>query len=100
VTWVGVLALAVGTYAMKASGPLVLGSRPLPARAQRLVALLAVALLGALIGISTFTSGHGLALDARAAGLAAAVGAIALRAPFAVVVLAAAGTTAGLRAFA
>ena len=40
----------------------------------------------------------GLALDARAAGLAVALGAVWLRAPFAVVVIAATATAAGLRA--
>jgi hypothetical protein len=62
--------------------------------------LLPVALLAALVAIQTFTNGQRLTVDARAAGLAAAVVALALRAPFLVVVITAAAVTAGLRALA
>jgi hypothetical protein len=48
--------------------------------------------------VQTFAIGQELVLDARAAGLAAAVVALLLRAPFLVVVLVAAGTAAALRA--
>ena len=47
---------------------------------------LPVALLAALIAVSTFTDGRTLVLDERVAGLAAAGVAVALRAPFLVVV--------------
>ena len=62
-------------------------------RVQRVAVLLPVALLAALIATQTFGEG----VDARAAGLAAAVVAIVLRAPFLVVVAVAAVTTALLR---
>jgi predicted branched-subunit amino acid permease len=55
--------------------------------------LLPVALLAALIATQTFSEG----VDARAAGLGAAVVALLLRAPFLVVVASAAATTALLR---
>jgi hypothetical protein len=48
--------------------------------------------------VQTFASGRELVLDARAAGLAAAAVAVALRASVLVVLLTAALTTAGLRA--
>jgi len=49
--------------------------------------------------VQTFTaSGDGLVLDARAAGVAVAVSALLLRAPFLVVVILAAATAATLRA--
>jgi branched-subunit amino acid transport protein len=99
-TWPAVLALALGTYAMKAAGPLVLGGRRLPDEIQTLFALLAVTLLSALIAISTFASGQHLQLDARAAGLVAAAAAVALRAPFVVVVVLAAAVAAAMRALA
>src|SRR6266508_3037553 len=54
-------------------------------------------LLAALIVIQTFTTGHRLTLDPRAAGLAAAAVAVLLRAPFLVVVAVAAATAALLR---
>ncbi len=66
---------------------------------SRVTAVLPVALLSALVVVQTFTgSGGVLILDARAAGVAVAVTALLLRAPFLVVVILAAATAAGLRA--
>ena len=66
---------------------------------SRVAAMLPVSLLSALVAVQTFTvSGGGLALDARAAGVAVAVTALLLRAPFLVVVILAAATAATLRA--
>ena len=48
--------------------------------------------------VQTFADGTTLVLDARAAGLVAGITAVALRAPFLVVVLSAAGVTAAIRA--
>jgi branched-subunit amino acid transport protein len=97
-TWAAVLALAAGTYAMKAAGPVALGRREMPQALQVLFALLAVTLLAALIAVSTFVSGRDLTFDARAAGVGAGAVAIALRAPFVVVVIVAAAVAAGVRA--
>jgi branched-subunit amino acid transport protein len=97
-TWWALLTLAAGTYVLKAAGPLALGSRTVPPPLQRALNLVSVTLLAALIGISTFGHGRSLDLDARAAGLAVALAAVWLRAPFAVVVIAATATAAGLRA--
>jgi hypothetical protein len=61
--------------------------------------MLPVALLSALVAVQTFTlSGGGLTLDARMAGVAVAVSALLLRAPFLVVVILAAATAGTLRA--
>ena len=66
---------------------------------SRVTAMLPIALLSALVVVQTFTVPGGvLVLDARAAGLAVAVTALLLRAPFLVVVILAAGITATLRA--
>jgi Branched-chain amino acid transport protein (AzlD) len=66
---------------------------------SKMTAMLPVALLSALVAVQTFTgSGGGLTLDARAAGVAVAVTALLLRAPFLVVVILAAATAATLRA--
>ena len=97
-TWWAIFALAAGTYVSKAAGPLALGSRTVPPSLQRALTLLSVTLLSGLVAISTFGDGRGLTIDARAAGLAVALGAVWLRAPFAVVVIAATLTAAGLRA--
>ena len=91
--WTPILIAAAGCYVLKLAG-LSVPQRVLDgARVQRVAVLLPVALLAALISTQTFGEG----LDARAAGLAAAVVALLLRAPFLVVVTAAAATTAILR---
>jgi branched-subunit amino acid transport protein len=97
--WLIVLAVGLGTMAIKAAGPVLLGDRPLPSSVQRVVALLAPALLAALVATAAFASGQELALDARAAGLAVAAVAIAVRAPVLLVVILAAATAALIRLF-
>ncbi len=96
-TWTWMVVLALGTYAMRASAPLVLGTRQLPALAQRLAGLIAVALIAALVATLTFADGTSLEVDSRVAGLA--VGAVAIwpGSPFPVVVVLAAATAALLR---
>jgi uncharacterized membrane protein len=98
--WLTIAVLVVGTFGMKILGPLVLGERPPGPRMLAMTGLVAPALLAAFVLYETFSAdGHGITLDARAAGLGAAIAAIALRAPMLVVVLVAAAVTAGLRAF-
>lgn len=97
-TWFAIIALAVGTYAMKAVGPLIVGRRAFPERLQRMFLLLAVALLAALIALSTFADGDRLMADGPLiAGMGAAGVAVWRRAPFVVVVILAAGVAAALR---
>ena len=96
--WITILGLAAATVAIKASGPLLVGGRSLPPLALRVIALMAPALLAALVVTQTFARDGELTLDARAAGLAAAAAAVALRASLLVTMAAAALTTAGLRA--
>ena len=96
--WLGVLACAVGCYALKLAGVSVPASvleRPL---VQQIADLLPVALLAALIAVQVFsTDDRNLTIDARLAGLGAAVVALLLRAPFLVVVIASALTAALIR---
>jgi branched-subunit amino acid transport protein len=95
--WTAVLLGALGCYVLKLAG-LSVPARVLESeRVQRIAAGLPIGLLAALIVIQTFTSGHRLTLDPRAAGLAAAAVAVLLRAPFLVVVGVAAATAALLR---
>ncbi len=76
-----IAALAAGTIAIKAGGPLVLGNRPLGQRALGVVALIAPAVISALVIYETFSDQpDGIVVDARVAGLAAAGLALA-RAP-------------------
>jgi uncharacterized membrane protein len=103
VTWTSIVVLAAGAYALKAAG--LLGpawldrdGRLLPPRVEAVAALVPVALLSALIVVQTLSEGRSLVLDARLAGMAVAAGAVALRAPFVLVIVLAAGVTAALRA--
>jgi branched-subunit amino acid transport protein len=99
-SWAAILALAAGTYAMKAAGPVVLGGRPLPARLEGVVALLPAAVFAALVVVETFARDGGLVLDARAAGVGAAAVAAWRGAPFLAVVGVAVVVTALVRALA
>ena len=95
--WAGLLVASVSCYALKLAG-LSLPQRWLQdARIQRTVPLIPVALLAALVGAQTFSTGQHLVLDVRAAALAVAMIAVVLRAPFIVVVALASATAALLR---
>lgn len=96
--WFAVLAGSIGCYLEKLAGFLLPHSVLEDSRVRRVSGLLPVALLAALVAVQTFATGQTLVVDARAAGLAVAVVALLLRAPFLVVVLAAAVTAAVLRA--
>ncbi len=96
-TWLVVLATGVGTLALKAAGPVMLGGRPLPDRVARVATLLGPALLAALVAIGTFADGRTLVIDERVLGVGAAVVAIRLRAPVLAVVIVAAAVTAVAR---
>ena len=95
--WAGVLVASASCYALKLAG-LSLPERWLQdSRVQRTVPLIPIALLAALVGMQTFSTGQHLVLDVRAAALVVAIVAVLLRAPFLVVVAAAALTAALLR---
>jgi branched-subunit amino acid transport protein len=96
--WIAVLAVGAGTMVIKAVGPVGVAHRELPPRLERLLDLVAPAILAALVVTETFAGGRSLVLDARLAGAAAGVVCVLLRAPFWVVVLAGAVATAGVRA--
>jgi branched-subunit amino acid transport protein len=96
--WLVVLVVGAGTMLLKAVGPVGVAHRRLPARVERLLELVAPAILAALVINETFASGRHLVVDARLAGAAAGVLCVALRAPYWVVVLAGGLATAGVRA--
>ncbi|MDQ8043407.1 MAG: AzlD domain-containing protein [Solirubrobacteraceae bacterium] len=97
-SWLAIVILALGSYALKAAGPLLVGDRQPSPGAARLLALVAVPLLAALIVVQTVGDGKHLVLDARVPALAVAALCVWRRAPFLVTVLAAAATAALLRA--
>jgi branched-subunit amino acid transport protein len=96
--WLTVLVVGVGTVLLKAVGPVGVAGRRLPTGTERLLELVAPAILAALVVVETFASGRHLVADARLAGVGAGVLCVLARAPFWVVVLCGALATAAVRA--
>jgi branched-subunit amino acid transport protein len=93
----GLATLSAGTYAFRLSGRTLRQRITVPPRAERLLESGAVVMLAALVATTALTKGHGFAGLARPAGVLVG-GVLAWRkAPFLVIVIAAAGTTAVLR---
>jgi branched-subunit amino acid transport protein len=93
----GLATLSAGTYAFRFAGPALRQRVTFPPWAERLLDTGAVVLLAALVATTALTTGHAFAGLARPAGVLAG-GVLAWRkAPFLVVVLAAAAVTAVLR---
>ncbi|MFB9378713.1 AzlD domain-containing protein [Kineococcus gynurae] len=97
-TWVAVLLAAAIAFATKFLGHLVPAAWLAGERVTRCAALLPAALLAALVAVQTVSDGPQLVLDARVVGLGVAAVALALRAPFLLVLVLAAGATAVVRA--
>ena len=96
-TWLGIAALAAGTYGLRIAGPLLRSRLRLPAAVQTYLSHSAVALLAALIATAALFAGADFAGWARPAGVLAGALAAWRRLPFVVVVVGAAVTTALLR---
>lgn len=95
--WWAVVVGSVGCYLLKLVG-LSVPSRVLDHPVvERVADLIPVALLAALVGVQVFASSGSLVVDARLAGLAFALVALVLRAPFLVVVFGAAVVAALVR---
>jgi len=93
-----VLGASLACYILKLLGYLAPQRWLASSRLHRIVGQVTVALLAALVAVQTLGVRHGLAVDARLAGLAVAAVALILRAPFLLVVVLAASTAAALRA--
>ena len=96
--WAAVLLASVGCFALKLAGWSVPPRLLDGVRLQRAARLLPVPLLAALVVVQAFAGDRVLVLDARAAGLAAGLALVLLRAPFLLVVVSAAATAALVRA--
>ncbi|GLY13730.1 branched-chain amino acid transporter [Kineosporia sp. NBRC 101677] len=92
-----ILVLAAGTFAFRIAGPLLAGRYDFSPAAQAWMTSAATVLLAGLIATSTLIQDGAFAGWARTAGVGVAVLLVLLKAPFPVVVIAAAGTAAGLR---
>lgn len=89
--------LATGTLAFRLAGPALRNRIQIPDRLQRLLPVAATVLLVALAATGAITQRHGFAGWARPAGVLTGAALALRRAPFPVVVIAAAATTALLR---
>jgi len=95
--WVA-LGIAVAViFLTKLAGQFVPGSWVSSPRVAPIIALVSVALLAGLAAQQTLDGGHHLVVDARVAALAVAAIALWRKAPFIVVIVLAAATTALLR---
>lgn len=98
--WTAVLAASALAFALKFLGYVVPTQWLEGQRTSRVTSALPIALLSALVAVQTLTGdGGALVVDARLAAVAVALVALALRAPFLLVVALAAGTAALLRWF-
>ncbi len=93
--WAVVLAGSLGCYLLKLAGLSVPAAWVEQPWVARVVDFVPAALLAALVAVQAATSGSSLVLDERLVGLAVAAVALALRAPF-IVVLVLAGAAGAL----
>ena len=98
-SWSLIFALAAISYGLKLLGSVIIGQRTMPPVLERCLLLIPAALLAGLIAKDTFTVGHSIVLDARAAGVAVAAIATWRKLPFAVIIVLGVGTTALIRLF-
>ena len=96
-TWHIILIASAATLALKLAGHLVPAGFLERERPARIADLLTVALLAALVAVQTLGAGQAVVVDARVPAVLVAAGLLMLRAPFLVVVVAAALVAALLR---
>ncbi len=92
--WIAVIGTSVIAFGLKYFGhsiPEKFLSNP---RVLRINTVIPIALLSALVAVQTFSEKSALVIDQRVAGVAVAVIALALKAPFPVVVLGSAAASA------
>ena len=96
--WWLILALAAWSYALRASGPLLLSRISVPDVADRVLKNITPAVLSALVVAGMFSSERNLVLDERTFGFVGAGAAVLMKLPPLLVIVAAAGATAAARA--
>ena len=95
--WITVLVASGGAFLEKLLGYLLPHSFLERESVRRMTGLLPVSLLSALVVVQTFSLDNSINVDARLLGIAVAVIALLLRAPFIVVVVLAAAVTGLVR---
>ena len=94
--WLAVIGTSLMAFVLKYLGQSVPKRWLSHPRILKINSLVPIALLSALVAVQSFTKESRLIADQRMAGVAVAVVALILRAPFPVVVLSAAATSAAL----
>ena len=94
--WVATFGTSLVAFLLKYSGHSVPERWLSHPRIQRINTLIPIALLSALVGVQTFSEKSALMVDQRLVGLSVAVVALLLKAPFPVVVLSAALSSAAV----
>jgi hypothetical protein len=92
--WIATLGTSVVAFALKYSGHSVPERWLSHPKIQRVNALIPIALLSALVSVQSFTDKTTLVVDQRIVGLVVAITALLLKAPFPVVVISAAVSSA------
>jgi hypothetical protein len=96
VFWIATLGTSLVAFALKYSGHSVPDRWLSHPKIQRVNALIPIALLSALVAVQSFSEKAKLMVDQRLVGLMVAIIALLLRAPFPVVVLSAAVSSAAV----
>lgn len=97
--WITIIVVALISAAIRAFGPILVGGRELPPRANAVIVLMVPSLLTALVVTQTFGEDGRLILDEKAVGVAVAAVALALRAQVLLAVALAVVATALARTF-
>ena len=97
--WIGVIGTSALAFALKYLGHNVPERFLTNPRMLRINTLIPIALLSALVGVQTVTEKGKWVIDQRLAGVAVALVALALKAPYFVVVISAALTSAAIYNF-
>jgi len=92
--WIGVIGASIALFALRYSGYLVPEKYLTNPRMLRINTLIPIALLSALVGVQTITEKGRWVIDQRVAGVLVALIALRLKAPYFVVVISAALTSA------
>jgi hypothetical protein len=94
--WIATIGTSVIAFILKFTGHSIPQHWLDNPRLQRVNTLIPIALLSALVAVQTFTSESKVLIDHRLAGVSVAVLALILKAPFPVVVISAALTSAAI----
>ena len=94
--WVATIGTSLIAFALKYSGHSIPQHWLEHPKIQRINTLIPIALLSALVGVQTFTDKNTVLIDHRLVGVSVAVIALLLKAPFPIVVLSAALTSAAI----